>query len=116
MRRAASSWAVLLLLLAAPAMVLSANPSGEGSFRFLVSLSHSPDSCLAAIDAAKSVGDEFLAQCDWGCVGGDHTCYLIVRGDDEATVRKTIPREWAGARIVKLLRFTPEQVASFHSE
>ena len=116
MKRAPASWAVLLVLLAGPTTALCSGPPGEGNFRFLVSLSHSPDSCLAAIDGAQRAGAEFLSQCDWGCAGGDHTCYLLVRGDDEAAVKARLPRSWAYARIAKLLRFTPEQVASFHRE
>jgi len=94
----------------------SSLPSDVKTFRFLVSLSHSKEDCLKAVDEASKVGEEFLTNCDWGCVGGDHTCYRIMVGEDEAEVQKMLPAAWKGARIVKLVKFTAEQVRSFHRE
>jgi len=105
-----------LAFLAVGAARVWSSPSDAGTFRFLVSLGHSKENCLKAVDEASKVGEEFLKNCGWGCVGGDHTCYGILVGKDEAEVQKMLAAEWTGARIGKLVKFTPEQVKSFHWE
>ena len=102
-------------LLAVP-YAWSTSPPASGASRFFVTESHTKEECLKALDDAKAVGTGFLNKCDWGCMAGDHTAYLILEGKDEAAVRKSLPAAWSNANIVKLNKFTAEQIASFHKK
>ena len=50
-------------------------------------------------------------------MAGDHTGYATVEAGSEQEARKTIPSFLAGkARVVKLNKFTPEQIRDFHKK
>jgi len=50
-------------------------------------------------------------------MAGDHTGYAIVEARSESEVRETIPVFLAGkARVIKLNKFTPEQIREFHTK
>jgi hypothetical protein len=84
--------------------------------RFLVTAHHTKEECVKALDEAKETGTKFLDQCDWGCMAGDHTAYVILEGKDEAAVRSSLPKSWASAKITPLNKFTADQIASFHKK
>jgi hypothetical protein len=96
------------------AATLEAAPSSHP--RFLVTATHTKEECLNALDEVKAAGSKLLDQSDWGCMAGDHSCYLIIEGKDEASVRKSLPQSWAKAKITSLNKFTAEQIASFHKK
>ena len=48
--------------------------------------------------------------------GGDHTTYVVLEAKDEPTLKKMIPSSWSKAKIVKLNKFSAEQIASFHKK
>jgi hypothetical protein len=48
-------------------------------------------------------------------MSGDHTGYVIVEAGSESEARENVPSFLRGkARIVKVDKFTPEQIKSFH--
>jgi hypothetical protein len=48
-------------------------------------------------------------------MAGDHTGYAIVEARSESEAREAIPVFLGGkARVVKLNKFTPEQIRDFH--
>jgi hypothetical protein len=50
-------------------------------------------------------------------MAGDHTGYAIVEARSESEVKGTIPTFLAGkARVVKLNKFTPDQIREFHKK
>jgi hypothetical protein len=108
----------VLLLIAAFGLpgvaLLQASPNAHS--RFLITAHHTKEECVKTLDEAKEVGATFLNQCDWGCVAGDHTAYVILEGKDEASVRKSLPKSWAGAKITPLNKFTTDQIAAFHQK
>lgn len=83
--------------------------------RYFVESPHTPQECLRALDEILEKGDDALARYEWGCMTGDHTGYAIVEAGNELEARESIPEFLAGkARVVKLNRFTPEQIREFH--
>lgn len=85
--------------------------------RYHIESPHTAEECLRALDAVMAKGTDVLSQYDWGCKAGDHTAYAVVEGDSEADVRKELPFFLAGkARIVKLTRFTADQVCELHEK
>ena len=85
--------------------------------RYFVALPHTPEECLRALDEILEKGPGVLAEYEWGCMSGDHTGYAIVEARSESEVKATIPASLGGkARVVKLTKFTPEQIREFHKK
>jgi hypothetical protein len=85
--------------------------------RYLVQSPHTQEECLRALDELLEKGPGVLARYEWGCMAGDHTGYAIVDARSESEVKATIPPFLAGkARVVRLNRFTPEQIRDFHKK
>jgi len=83
--------------------------------KYFVASPHTPEECLRALDETLGKGPGVLASYDWGCMAGDHTGYAIVDARNESEAKGTIPTFLQGkARVVKLNRFTPEQIREFH--
>jgi len=85
--------------------------------RYFVESPHTAQECLRALDEILSKGPEILEKYEWGCMAGDHTGYAIVEAPSESDARETIPAFLRGkARVVKMNRFTPEQIREFHKK
>jgi hypothetical protein len=81
--------------------------------RFLIQVDHEaePTACVLAIQLLFSTGSHYLTQADFGCKDGVHTGWIIVEGDSKEEVRNILPPVYrAGARIVKLNKFSPEEL------
>lgn len=90
---------------------------GSAVTTYLVIAPHTPETCLATLDAVKAEahGSAELAKWEWGCMSGDHTGYLIVTAASPDDALKHVPEmERAQARAVALNKFTPEQIKVFH--
>jgi hypothetical protein len=85
--------------------------------RYFIASPHTREECLRALDETLAKGAGVLADYEWGCMAGDHTGYAIVEARSEAEVKATIPAFLGGkARVVKLNKFTPEQIREFHKK
>jgi len=84
--------------------------------RFIVVAHHTPEECLKALDEVSAKGTSLLAKFDWGCMAGDHTGYAIIEAKDEVGVKAMLPASMQNAEIVKLNKFTVEQIKSFHEK
>ena len=83
--------------------------------RYYVESIHTKEECLRALDEILAKGSDVLDKYEWGCMAGDHTGYAIVEADSEVEVKRIIPSFLAGkSRIVKLNRFTVDQIRDFH--
>jgi hypothetical protein len=103
---------VAAFLLLIPLFTLPAASSPRD--RFLVIASHTPEECLNVLDETKAKG--VLGKFEWGCMAGDHTGYAIIEAKDEAAVKSMLPKDMQHAKVVKLNRFTAEQIQSFHDK
>jgi hypothetical protein len=88
---------------------------GRTMARYLIESPHTTEECLRALDEILLRGPGALAKYDFGCMSGDHTGYVIVESGSESEARENVPSFLRGkARIVKVDKFTPEQIKSFH--
>ncbi len=71
------------------------------------------DTCLKALRASEQFGSHFVTHADWGCEAGVHCGWMIVELGSSAEAMQIVPPDLRHeARIVKLNRFTKEQIAS----
>lgn len=85
--------------------------------KYFIESKHTPEECLRALDEILAKGSDHLARVEWGCMAGDHTGYSIVEARSEADALEGVPAFLRGkARAVKLNKFTPEQIRSFHQK
>ena len=84
---------------------------------WLVKVPHTAEECLAALDAHREHDQKLLSKFDWGCMDGDHTGYLKTDADSaEAAIEKLPLSERKNAKATKVVKFTPEQIRSFHKK
>jgi hypothetical protein len=84
--------------------------------RFIVIARHTPEECLKTLDDVSGKSSKLLATFDWGCMVGDHTGYATIEAKDEAAVKAMLPADMRDVKIVKLNKFTPQQIKSFHEK
>lgn len=85
--------------------------------RYFIESPHTPQECLRALDEILEKGPSALAKYEWGCMAGDHTGYSIVEARSTTEASESVPTFLRGkARVVKLNRFTPEQIREFHKK
>jgi hypothetical protein len=83
--------------------------------RYLVMTSHTPEKCLAGLDAGVASKPEMLDRIEWGCMGGDHTGYVIVEAANEQAARTMLPATMQStARVIQLNHFSVDDIRSFH--
>ena len=83
--------------------------------RYIIESPHTKEECLRALDEVLAEGPAVLNKFDWGCQAGDHTGYAVVDAENETNVLKLIPTFLRNkTRIIKVGKFTPEQIRSFH--
>lgn len=82
--------------------------------RYLVETEHSAEDCLHILDLVLASG--YITHYDWGCETGNHTGWVIVEAESEEEALLSVPSIVRNkARAVKLNKFTPENIKSFHN-
>jgi hypothetical protein len=82
---------------------------------YFIESPHSKEECLQALDEVLARGPQFLAQFDWGCMGGQHVGWATVDAGSESEARNMVPAVVRNkARIIPVNKFTPNQIESFH--
>ena len=67
--------AALFVATAGPALAGDPTTAGEGKGKYLVTVKHTPEECLARMDEVAK-NKKLLSKAEWGCMSGDHTMYL----------------------------------------
>jgi hypothetical protein len=86
---------------------------------FMIQLTHDNDyqACARALHALQQYGSHFVTHADWGCKDGVHTGWLIADVESRAAATAIVPPEFRHeAVIVKLNRFTPEEIGGYMAE
>jgi hypothetical protein len=85
---------------------------------YFIESTHTPETCLQALDEVLAKGPQALAGYSFGCAIDDHSnhvAFVMVEATDEAEARSRLPAVLTpGARVIKVGNFTPDQIASFH--
>ena len=87
--------------------------------KYLIEDSHeaSHGECVRALDAFLQAGAHYLTNAEWGCRAGVHTAWIIVEAENDAEARLTVPPVIRkSARLVKLNRFTPEEIRELQKD
>ena len=87
--------------------------------KYLIEDSHGPShiECVEALDAFLQAGAHYLTNAEWGCRVGVHTAWIIVEAENDAEARLMVPPVIRrSARLVKLNRFTPEEIREMGKE
>ncbi|HTO95569.1 MAG TPA: hypothetical protein VMK66_00890 [Myxococcales bacterium] len=93
----------------------AATLAAKGKDRYLVIAPHTAESCLSVLDDINQHQAKLLEKIDWGCAAGDHTGYVAVEADSADAALRTLPaKAREGARAVKLVKFSPQQIRQFH--
>ncbi len=81
--------------------------------RFLIESPHEPGDCARLLQLVRAAG--YLHNFDWGCKAGVHCGWAIVEADSESHALLAVPPlVRSRARIVRLNKFTPEEVDPLH--
>ena len=84
---------------------------------YLIEWSHTPQECLTGLDRFVEQSPKTLDTFAFGCLSGEHKGWAIVQGESESSVRELVPAEIRNeARVVKVSKFTPEQIRMFHEQ
>lgn len=85
--------------------------------KYLVEMPHTEEECLQALDETLAKGTDLLAKFEWGCTSGEHTGWAILDAESESAAGNMVPSFLQSkARIVKVEKFTPQQIKSFHQK
>lgn len=82
--------------------------------RYLVTVPHTAEDCVAELDSVFGHSKELLARFDWGCKAGEHVGWVILEAGDEETACRMLPiavRDKASACMVN--KFTAEDIQGF---
>ena len=83
--------------------------------RYLIETPHTDEECLGLLDQILAAG--YLHNFDWGCTAGDHTGWTIVEAENLEQAKLAVPTMVrAKARVVRLNKFTDEDVQRLHTE
>ncbi|MCZ7356450.1 MAG: hypothetical protein O8C66_03190 [Candidatus Methanoperedens sp.] len=83
--------------------------------KYLIESPHTEEECLQALDETLGKGSDLLAKFDWGCMAGEHTGWATVEAGSESAARNMVPDfVRSKARIVKVTKFTPQQIKEAH--
>ncbi len=87
--------------------------------RYLIEASHEPTpaDCLRMLDAFLRAGAHYLTNAEWGCLAGEHCAWIIVEAANDADARLRVPPVIRNAaRLIKLNKFTPEEIRALHQK
>jgi len=85
--------------------------------KYMIESPHTEEECLKALDETLAKGSDLLAKFEWGCMAGEHTDWTIVEAGSESAARNMLPTfVRSKARVIKVSKFTPEQIKSFHEK
>jgi hypothetical protein len=83
--------------------------------RYLVELPHTKEDCLEALDSVVAHSHALMDRIDWGCGDDVHTGWLLIEAQDADAARMMVPTNIRSrAKATQLVKFTAEQVQSFH--
>lgn len=83
--------------------------------RYIIEDTHEEKDCVQLLDAFMHAGAHYLTNAEWGCEAGDHTAWILIEAESDDEARLMVPPVIRNrARLVRLNRFTPEQIRAFH--
>jgi hypothetical protein len=87
--------------------------------RFLIEVPHEEDrlACTQAVRVFLETGSHFLKDADWGCFDGEHKAWIILELESKEDALSVVPPAFRPqAKIVKLNKFTPEDIGGMERQ
>jgi hypothetical protein len=82
---------------------------------YLIETPHTAQECMLLVQQVRAVG--YLHHFVWGCKSGEHCGWAIIEAENEAEARLAVPSlVRSKARVIKLVRFDPDEVKPLHEE
>lgn len=118
MRHWILSWAAAVGLFFAPATGEAAEDSAKKEAQhFHLTMPHTPQQCLAALDHMSANDKKLFEKTEWGCRYGDHTGYVTITAADEQAALAMVPEpERANAKAQKVGKFTQKDLEEIHKK
>ena len=83
--------------------------------RYLIETPHTDEECLNLLNQILAAG--YLHNFDWGCTDGDHTGWAIIEAESIDQAKLAVPTMVRSkARVVRLNKFTDEEVRNLHAD
>ncbi len=80
--------------------------------RFLIESPHEAGDCKTIVKSVQALG--YLYNCEWGCMSGNHTAWVIIEAENESQALRVVPQMIrAKARATKLVKFDDEMIKSW---
>ena len=83
--------------------------------RYLVVSPHTVADCVNALKEVHAIG--YLTHFDWGCADGDHTGWAMFEAENADQAILVVPAsQRRAAKVIKLVKFSPELVEAMHTK
>ncbi len=84
---------------------------------YMIEAPHTVEECSSALDDMAAKGSQVLNEFHWGCMAGIHSGWAFVEAQNESAAREMLPNSQRNkARIVKVQKFTTEQMSESHQQ
>ncbi len=84
--------------------------------KYLIHATHEPLECVKFLNSYLQAGSHYLTHAEWGCHAGVHEEWMIVEAEDDAGAALMVPPVLRNqATVVKLNRFTPDDIRAMHA-
>ncbi|MDO8691755.1 MAG: hypothetical protein Q7R39_17410 [Dehalococcoidia bacterium] len=84
---------------------------------YFVQQEHTPEQCLSALDDLAGKSPQVLESMNFSCMAGEHKGYAFVEASSESEALGKVPTDLrGGSRAIKVDKFTPDQIRSFHQK
>lgn len=81
--------------------------------RFLVVSPHTEEECKIALHQVLAMG--YITHFEWGCMDGQHTGWAILEADNAKEAMMAVPpAQRHSATVVRLTKFSPEDIERMH--
>ncbi|HWP81033.1 MAG TPA: hypothetical protein VNN76_00070 [Bacteroidota bacterium] len=81
--------------------------------RYLIVVPHTAQECTKALKQIEAIGS--ITRFDFGCKDGEHCGWVVIEAESKKEALLVVPPlERSNARVIKLVRFTPEDIRAAH--
>jgi hypothetical protein len=84
--------------------------------KYLIHAAHEPQQVAKLLDSFLQAGAHYLTHAEWGCAAGVHEEWIIVEAENDTGAILMVPPILRNqATVIRLNRFTPDQIRSLHT-
>ena len=81
--------------------------------RYMIETPHTGENCKLLVSQVHAIG--YLHHFDWGCADGIHCGWAIIEAESEEQARMAVPSVVRDeARVIRLVKFSADQVQGLH--